>query len=295
MTGMIETNKAMPITVLSALPHSLAEVEAAASDPRKDYVCNQLLYFHPPRAAWATVRPYLGKRAERLFRWCAEHGITVVRPAGFDALRTAARCSKTVVVLAHWKGASIRSTDVLAPVTELSDQIAAARSVGILDRDFAPAGDGHEAKVQLAEALTHALDRWSTFIDLGLQQGERAFVSESYGRSLARERIDELFDGRLLPGSRIELADGLWRAADVSNCFPRDWDGTGDFICCTSVYLSDIVKAAHLGAMFRADSRLLDPRIVIPALQEILEAVCCGSEDYISAAYRIDAKYGAEV
>jgi hypothetical protein len=149
-----------------------------------------------------------------------------------------------------------------------------------------------DARAALATCLTSAVRRWRKWLDLSLQPGQEFWISNFYARSSARERIDEIFGDNILPGARIELHDGLWRPIDIAECLPRDWSGTCDFACCTSTYLSEVMKCHHTSAMFRADSRLLRPDKLIPAMRCVLEKVCSGTHDYMTAAYEVDAKYG---
>jgi len=115
----------------------------------------------------------------------------------------------------------------------------------------------HEARAALAKCLTAAVRRWPKWLDLDLQPSQRIVISNFYARSLAREKIDQIFGNNILPGARIELDDGLWRPIDIARCLPPGWSGICDFACCTSTYLSEVVKSHHATAMFRADSRLL--------------------------------------
>ena len=80
----------LKISLLTALPHSLADVEAAASDPRKDYVTNRLLKYYPPKQVWAVIGPHLEIAAGNLFGWCKENGIAVFRKATREELKEAA-------------------------------------------------------------------------------------------------------------------------------------------------------------------------------------------------------------
>lgn len=285
----------LKISLLTALPHSLADVEAAADDPRKDYVVNQLLKYYPPKEIWRFIGPHLEVAAEKLFSWCNENHIDVVRKATRLKLEAAARVSDIVIVFAHWKGASVRWTDITAPVARLEPCIRACRSARILGPAkvrYASNVSEDKSRATLAKCLTVAVRRWPKWLDLNLQPSQRIIISNFYGRSLAREKVDEIFRDNILPGARIELDDGLWRPIDVAHCFPPGWNGICDFACCTSTYLSEVVKSHHAGAMFRADSRLLRPETLIPAMRCLLERVRSGARDYMSAAYEIDGTYG---
>ncbi|MHC2708415.1 hypothetical protein ACVIWV_007708 [Bradyrhizobium diazoefficiens] len=287
--------KPLSISLLSALPHSLADVEASACDPRNDYVVNQLLKYHSPKDIWRLVGPHLETAAESLFEWCDKNGIAVVRKATLEKLQVAAATTDIVIVLAHWKGALVRWTDLTAPVSQLIPCIQLCRSKGILGLKAAPVNDDEsddETRSKLANCLTLAIGRWPKWLDLGLQPGQRAVVSNFYACSRARERIDEIFGKNILPGARIELDDGLWRPVDIADCLPLGWGGICDFACCTSTYLSEVVKCHHRNAIFRADSRILRPEMVIRATRSVLEKVHSGARDYISAAYEANEQYG---
>jgi|SRR6516225_8804476 hypothetical protein len=82
------------ISLLTALPHSLAEVEAAATDPMKDYVVNQLLKYYTPKQVWEVIGPHLEVAAGRLFGWCNENGIAVIRKAIKVGSRNERHCNR---------------------------------------------------------------------------------------------------------------------------------------------------------------------------------------------------------
>ncbi|MEO0852668.1 MAG: hypothetical protein AAFY15_04095, partial [Cyanobacteria bacterium J06648_11] len=160
------------------------------------------------------------------------------------------------------------------------------------------------ARDRIARELNCAIDHWQDWVSFECSFGERfdsVFVSRSYGRSCARAHIDELLgEGRLIPGARLELADGLWKPAQVAACFPPGWSGVCDFVACTSEYLTDEVKSRRSTAVFRADSRCLLPRLVLSALSEAiprlrreLHARDQLAAVYMDIAYELDHKYGA--
>ena len=180
----------LKISLLTALPHSLADVEAAADDPRKDYVVNQLLKYYPPKEIWRFIGPHLEVAAEKLFSWCNENHIDVVRKATRLKLEAAARVSDIVIVFAHWKGASVRWTDITAPVARLEPCIRACRSARILGPAkvrYASNVSEDESRATLAKCLTVAVRRWPKWLDLNL-----ATKSKDYNLQFLRSQ----------PGSR---------------------------------------------------------------------------------------------
>jgi hypothetical protein len=283
------------ITLLSALPHSIAEVERAKGNPRRDYVFNQLLRYYPPKEIWRTIGPHLEGAAGRLFAWCEQNGIEAIQKASRATLTSAAERSNTIIVLAHWKGAGVRRTDILSSMAELKSCIDACRSVGILSAREAPHANGRveiEPLARLAQCLTIAVRRWYKWLRIPVVPGENICISNFYGQSLARGELNALFGEHILPGACLELDDGLWAPTDIAQCFPAEWSGICDFACCTSTYLSESVKTRHHKALFRADARFLEPKTLIPALQKVLLKVQSGC-NYMRAIYEVDREYGA--
>ena len=136
--------------------------------------------------------------------------------------------------------------------------------------------------------------------DLVGEDDQTVMVSNAFGRNYARSVLDDIFsDNNLIPGARLELADGLWRPADIAECFPEAWDGVCDFFCCTSEYLAEETKYRRPEALFRADSRCLYPTKafaalseLIPSLRQTLDVAGGCSSLYMDLAYKYDFKYG---
>jgi hypothetical protein len=285
------------ISLLSALPHSLSDVLQAKGNLNKDYVNNQLICLKPAPSAWGDVRRALEHEAGQLFTWANAAGIRVKRRATIDDLSAAARSSDITIVLAHWKGPEFRRGDILGAFSDMSPALEDCISKGILEKGSKPYAshvDERDGKDDLVRDLNKAITSWQTWLKFELRKGESAAVSALYAQNKAREAIDAILQRHVVPGARLELDDGLWRPGDIAECFPEDWEGVADFICCTSIYLSEILKKRCRRAMFRADSRLLKPRLAIPAVRYILELINLGQEplDYMELAYQADSKWG---
>jgi len=262
------------ISLLSALPHSLSDVERAQGNLQKDYVRSILGgFWNPAEEVWGPMAPLLGQAARELFEASRILGVEVVKPAGRKELAAAALASDIVIVLAHWKGPHVMllPADVLLPVVELDSTIDACIERGMLADDFKTnlAQVNSEAKARdiLAQGLNDAIDRWWEWVQFdglaadGADGADAMAVSSQFGISVARAKIDDIFGPKsLLPGSRLELDDGLWRPSDVATCFGTDWGGVCDFVCCMSAYLAEEVWIRHPQGLFRADSRLLYPK-----------------------------------
>jgi len=274
------------LALLSALPRSLEDLVAGATDRSKDYVRTQVLKnLNTPESAWARLKPHLKDDADALYDWCRDVGVQVTEKAGLKELGDALASHENVVVLAHWKGPEVHSKD-LPDTIEMIAEVGQALGVN----ETVSAGTSARAARHMVQlALNERIRSWADWpLDL-LHLGESdAVVGDYYGRCLAREYIDAALLDRssceLVPGARLELADGLWSAQSIASCFPKGWTGVCDFVCCRSLYLSDIVKKHTRAGLIRADARYLQPERVLKVVRETLEAVEEGLA-YQTAAY----------
>ncbi len=277
------------IALLSALPRSLEELVAGATDRSKDYVRTQVLKnLNTPESAWATLKPHLKDNADALFNWCHDVGVQVTEKAGLKELRDALARHENVVVLAHWKGPEVHSKD-LPDTVEMITEV--GQALGVYET-LSAGTSARAARHTVQLALNERIRSWADWSPELLQLGEGdVVVGDYYGRCLAREYIDAaLMDRsscRLVPGARLELTDGLWSARNVASCFPEGWDGVCDFVCCRSLYLSDIVKERTRGGLIRADARYLQPERVLEVVRGTLESFTAG-KPYHTAAYNTE-------
>jgi hypothetical protein len=271
----------MKLSVLTALPHSALDLQKAVGDPQKDYVRNVLRgYTTPCDVIWKAVEPALGVGATQLFDTCERLSVNVVRCVGKPELAVAARASDVIVILAHWKGPEISCLphDLLLPLQDLKEPLSQCVAKRVLsgEKHVDHLLGMHEriAKDIAARWLNEAIDGWEKWLPFGGLIGDSAgyaYISNAYGRNYARSVIDEIFGAdKLLPGARLELADGLWSPSEIAECFPKLWGGVCDFACCTSEYLAEETKCRRPKGLFRADSRYLKPRNLFAALQKII-------------------------
>lgn len=300
----------MNVALLSALPHTLDAVELARRDPRRDYV-RAVLQGHVRTSdeIWSKLQPVLETQANQLFNTCANNQVFVVCNAGRAELAAASAKCNLVIVLAHWKGPLVASlpSDIQAIPFTFEGPLrrwGESRQLPILEAEFEQLRilPPREARHHIASLLNRDILRWVEWLPFDdLCHGcDSAIATDSWGSNYARKLVDEHFgDTMLIPGARLELADGLWRPADLAACFPAGWSGMCDFVCCTSEYLAEETKRMRIGATFRADSHCLEPAVVFAALQEMIPRLRrepCNDGDmvghYISIAYDCDRKYG---
>ena len=298
------------ITLLSALPHSRLDVEEARPNPRKDYVRAILKgYRVSSDAIWSKLQTVLEIQANQLFRVCEEFEVAVMLRAGMPELTVAAEMSDIIIILAHWKApiVSYLPSDVVGPPSSMDRPLlqCVGRRILAADKTAAKLVDMHEraARDALARWLNEAIGSWQNWLPYEhfvRSDDQTVIVSSALGRNYARSVIDDIFgDECLLPGARLELADGLWRPADIAACFPDGWCGVCDFFCCTSEYLAEETKCQRPEALFRADSRCLIPKQAFAALGEMIprfrySTTTTGGwvSHYMNLAYECDLKFG---
>lgn len=307
----------MNITLLSSLPHTQDDVEHARLNPWKDYVRTILgAHKRPSEEVWLDHQHILEGKANQLFCTCEQYDVEVVLNAGKSELADAARTANIVIVLAHWKGSKVSCNppDILASHADLNKPLRTCVERQILSAEKLERNNLNDMHIRRAREkvacwLNDAIDRWDVwskwlpFDALAGSDLDGAIISTSYGRNLGRALIDEIFgENSLLPGARLELADGLWQPADIAECFPDGWYGVCDFICCTSEYLAEETKCLYPEAIFRADSRLLEPADVFNALNDLIPRLkneLKSADDlittYMKIAYECDRKHGGEL
>lgn len=294
------------VAILSSLPHSFDDVEASRDKPHRDYVRSNLSgYFQAPEKLWVRVSEYLGSEANAVFDFCEQNDIKVYKNAGLAELTQACSCSKIVIVLSHWKGpwVALYPPDILASVEELATPVQACIEQGfllpsVLD-DFSPARSADKLKDILASGLNEAIKNWKDLNVLYSRlsaEGNEMIISNAYGLNFSREIINGIFgDKTLIPGARIEMADGLWGPETISQCIPEGWNGICDFVCCTSEYLASELSTTHPYATFRSDSRLLQPDTTFKVLDCVVKELLkrpSDDIDYMSALYSCSQKMG---
>jgi hypothetical protein len=290
-----DTKSAPRISLLTALPHSEADLISAQGMVSKDYVNSKLLGMYSPNEAWARIGPVLGDAASDLLAWCRLKEIPVYRRAGISELEKAAADSDVIILLAHWKGPMVRSTDFLAGVSHVMDAISDCNGSRVFDGHNTwsrPEADLTEdqRKAELAQILNHRIKNWPDWMDLDGYGSSKMIIGQYYAECVARERLDSMLKGVLLSGARLELHDGLWSPASVASCFPRDWDGICDFVCCRSIYLSEVTKERNRCGLFRADAKFLQPENVIRVVRRVLSLVIEQHADYIEAVCRVSSQ-----
>lgn len=275
------------VALLSALPRTYEEIVAGATDRSKDYIRTQVLRnLNTPESAWATLGPLLKDRADTVFAWCHHARVRVEERAGLRELADALARHEIVILLAHWKGPHLHPKDL----PETVEEIAKVGQILGLGETILEGATARTAPYAMQAALDDRIASWVEWLDISALGAGDIVVSDYYGRCLAREDMDAAVARSacsIVPGARLELCDGLWSARDIASCFPEEWRGVCDFVCCRSLYLSDVVKSHTRAGLVRTDARNLQPERVLDAVSRILQAVAEG-KPYHSAAYSME-------
>jgi hypothetical protein len=300
----------MNISLLTAVPHSISDLEKAVNIQSRDYVRNNLRGVRSSvDDIWSVIKPSLGVKAEELFNFCDRQNVKVYKNMTLPKLEEAARTSDVIFILAHWKAPYLSTfpSDFLTSLEHLEHGISICIDRSILSANIniqlKSAPSENKAKDILTWELNESIkNNWHGWVRLpDGQSGHKAGIfSPIYGHNTARAEIDQIFGADcLLPGARIDLHDGLKSASEIASCFSPNWRGVCDFICCTSAFLAEEVKCKCPKGLFRADSRFLNPSHVIPYAHQVIKELIelpqskeSLAEKYVSVAFKCDQQLG---
>lgn len=182
-------------------------------------------------AAWSAFSgeaAFVSKKLEAFKSRCAQ----VHCKASAADVRNVAHQYKTLVVIAHWKGATPIASDIRQPAT-LQGLLADLRTGGVP----AEAGDASPGTALMqARAYIHP------------PGGEQLHEAERHLYAAERRRqLDQW--GCTHAGNRLELWSEMLSAAEFSALFPAGFDGTLYMVSCNSHLLADCFRVAHPNAM----------------------------------------------
>jgi|GEM_PF-4743836 len=272
-------------SILIAIPTSLQDLEQAKGVVHKDYINTGPLRGGKisVEVAWYVISNTYLNSVNSLIKWGNSHGISVVERASLEDLKLATEICDVIAIVAHWKDYRFLSTDILAGVSEIRSALASQGDTILLVKllDEEPNAENPERMAAFLSNQIAAFDRWLT---LDLNGAERIVTTKQYVFSKARERLDHVLAGLVVPGSRLELYDELHTAESVAECFDSSWEGFCDFACCHSNYLSETAKIRASSALFRINEKPLNPSQVFPYLADTLRLINNRSLTYQKAS-----------
>lgn len=273
--------------LLLAIPLTLDELVASIAR-RSDYTRR---YASDPGSAWSNPSGYRDAVAGPMTRLADDAraaGIRVIERATLNDLAEATYRSSTVILVAHWKGAELAPSDLL-----IRDAAELSRRLSV------PRGDAHLLRVARKLASGCGPDRTVALLNAHIAKAAKRMVREAWRRrdgirvdlpvvtaaARARLTLDEVLGDAVLPGERLELADGLHDAEAVDGAVAPLFSGVLDLTTCTSVLLSARLERAREGAFRTVQFRgALRPDVVALTLRRTFEAIeSDASMDYLRA------------
>ncbi|HEV7920360.1 MAG TPA: hypothetical protein VGR02_06165 [Thermoanaerobaculia bacterium] len=206
---------------------------------------------------WSSVYAPIAMAVERSCAAVERAGAHVQRRITLADLRPLLEQYKVVTLVAHWKFATVKPVDVVAPrqflaaiarpSNPLQERIAAA----LLEQSPALAdGIGSASDDALRETIARAIVPVITAAHAAYHRpeaGEEAVAEARPAdlRRVTRVLIEEAFPESIRAAPAIELADGMHTVAAFIEAIPRSFDGVLDMTVCNSVILGAAVKRAR--------------------------------------------------
>ncbi len=182
--------------------------------------------------------------------------VRVYRRSGLKEIAEATLQCDTVILFAHWRGYSVETSEL-----ETYFEAVASR----LQKN-----SGHPVGRVLGPIPRTAFDLAirlnSIIMDGQLLQFFPSDIAEAgksspiLGRTLSRDLIDELLEGTLPPGNRVELYDGLHTLAEFERSIYQGFEGELEIAMCYSKILATFLDMRRRGKI----RHLHWPDLVLP-------------------------------
>lgn len=207
--------------------------------PASDYLRN--LVARSSGDPWS----YYRKDAEagsQLLERARDGGARVFPGATLEHLREATEVCHTIVILAHWRGASFRVRDILVSPEELVAFIEASPDPVLREFRGLPPNP-----VRIEDALNAAMTGGGLLKYLPSGLCDSSPMAEALTLALLRDLLDESLGGKIAPGNRLELFDGLHAVDAVEDAIDRGFRGLLDLSMCHSIALAVFVDRRRNG------------------------------------------------
>ncbi|MBP6892866.1 MAG: hypothetical protein KBC94_00455 [Pseudacidovorax sp.] len=190
----------------------------------------------------------VGEAAADLFATASAAKATIYRCATFADLKAALSSHDAVIVLAHWRGSSVSSLDLLPGWNDRFQAL--LKWSGPRSDAFRSVRDGWSGSS--AESFCESLNRainGGAFRACFPSGAAQLDMSPLLGAAMSRDIVDQAFDPHLRKGNALELFDGMWSGQAIVGAIPRDFRGTLDLSCCTSSVLATNLRVAYGDAL----------------------------------------------
>ncbi|MBX7086686.1 MAG: hypothetical protein K1X70_09675 [Leptospirales bacterium] len=252
---------------------------AAESD--SDYMNRNVLRSGNIRVAWDEAYERVSGAAEGLIRTALELGCTVVRSARLTDLANATGSNyDTVVLFSHWRGAFLEEQDIIGDLDVIRDRLP----------EFVGVEGSSGGANQICKAMNRAIQDGtllSRIPDASIVNAGRS--DHAIGKALARDILDEVLSGLVIPGNRIELGDGCHSPLAFASAVGESFRGVLDLAMCNSVILGtflDLRTQNKIRHLHWPDLLLPAPQMTkVEAALRLMEAE---GLDYVSARLWIE-------
>jgi hypothetical protein len=225
--------------ILFGTPLTRAEFDARmAAIPPSDYLGNL-------QARSADPWNYNQKNADagsQLLEGAKCQGARVYPGATLDHLREATAICSTVILLAHWRGASFRARDLLVAPARFVEFIETSSDPVLRELRGLPP-DPVEIEARLNAAISG--NTLLKFLPTGI--GDPSTLAATLRLALLRDLLDEVLEEKIAPGNRLELFDGLHSVDIVEDAIDSRFHGLLDLSMCHSNVLAVFIDRRRQG------------------------------------------------
>lgn len=273
-----------------ALPAALDDVEAALTGGRySDYVGRS-----GQRSAvdiWHGGLARVAAGMKSLADHARSRGVRVIEHAAREHLTSLFEECDVVTVVAHWRGPDLTPADLRCGTLSFARRVADDPSVtaGLLREGLPPNWErtlhdlpsDHMRSSRLAEMLDLRLAREPALVPP--VAGTSWSMNATTRRHFNRACLDAWAQDAIVPGNRLELADGLHSADEIGSCIPTRWRGIADFSNCQSAQLIDAIKRDDPERLVVANERETNPLLRFAVLHVVYDMVAETRANYADA------------
>ncbi|MGR6465773.1 hypothetical protein [Rhizobium sp. PAMB 3182] len=211
------------------------------------------------------------------------------RAATFEALSEAAEGgAKVIVIVAHWREATISRRDLSEDAWAVTQRRAAQGASSIL-RDLGDflAANGTAAAADGSDRLPDLLSSFiKGFDDDGDLEGDG-------NRVKVRDALDAVLGDVLAPGNGVEFRDAIHKPAVLAAALPERWSGICDLAICHSMGMARTLRAGRHDRRVIANRKPKYLARAVPELQETFLNLGHEPQSYLKLRSDIARLYGS--
>jgi hypothetical protein len=235
-------------------------------------------------AAWNEHYKQVADAAGQLCGLAADLGVSIFRQAGLADLSHASEDHACLILLTHWRGASLSERDLLTAPDALAEF--AQTSTDPLVQMFAHVPEG-----KILEELNHAIESVTLLSFLPESMARAGRQTPVIGKTLCRDLIDESFYGYLASGNRVELFDGFHAPASVESALAPSFEGEMDLATCNSQALATLLDVRRKYTIRHLHwSNVIHPIPQLVSIAETLKRLGATEGSYIDNRLRLEAE-----